>query len=72
MHISHPTQRYFIIFMSRDVHNKGLRDLYFLPDTIRVIKWQEGEMGRAHHMHGREMHTGFWMKTGRKATTWKT
>jgi hypothetical protein len=25
-----------------------------LPDTIRVIKWQEGEMGRAHYVHGRK------------------
>jgi hypothetical protein len=25
-----------------------------LPDTIRVIKWQEGEMGGAHYVHGRK------------------
>ena len=36
------------------MHNKGLCYFCLLPDTVRVMKWQEGEMGRAHYMHGRK------------------
>ena len=36
------------------MHNKGLCYFCLLPDTVRVIKWQEGEVGRAHYVRGRK------------------
>jgi len=57
----------------RKLHNEELTDLYFSPNTVRVIKsrqmrwaWHVARMGR------KEVYTGFGGKTCRKETTWWT
>jgi hypothetical protein len=57
----------------RKLHNEELRDLYYSPSTITIIKSRRMRLTEhAARMWTRRMHLEFWLESQKRRTTRKT